>query len=290
MFKQIVVTLDGSGLAEVALPYAEELVGRLHSRLVLLHVRESGDEKGHRRYLANLVRSVKQNVATCHGADTIQAKAVIVDGNPAEEIINYVEAHDIDLTIMATHGRSGLSRWAMGSVADKVLRGMSRPVALIRARGSHADVCLDGILGKILAPLDGSEASEAALPYIEELARKLGAKVVLLQVVPRDAYSEEIRWIEIKEFEQCIAKTYLQHVQNDLQKQGVQVGFDIRVGHPAREIIDLAMEAGASIIGMSTHGRSGVDRWVFGSVAEKVLRAGNTPVLLVRAPGSGFEW
>jgi len=283
MYENIVVTLDGSDLAEVALPYARELKEKLHSKLTLLHVCDSSEIDSRQSYLDLLAEKVK-NAGECHGI----VEAVILDGNPAEAIIDYVEDNAIDLTIMATHGRSGISRWAMGSVADKVLRGITRPVALIRAKGSHAQVCLDGLFRRILVPLDGSEIGEAALPYVRELAVKLKAKVILFQSIPKDAPGE-INWIELRDLAQNSARACLHRVEHRLAREGIEVKSVVRFGSPAGEIIDESTATGADLIAMSTHGRSGIDRWVLGSVAEKVLRAGDIPVLLVRAPGACVE-
>ncbi|MDD5095525.1 MAG: universal stress protein [Dehalococcoidia bacterium] len=284
MYENIVVTLDGSDLAEVALPYAAELMGKLRSKMTLLHVCDASDTDRHQEYFDLLAKEVKRDAEQCCGMTNAQVETVILNGKPAETIIDYTEKNSIDLTIMATHGASGISRWALGSVVDKVIHGTTRPVALIRAKGSRPEVRLDGLLNRILAPLDGSEVGEAALPYVRELAMKLKAKVVLFQAVQKDESLEEINWIELRDLSKKSARACLSRAGYYLEREGIEVKSEVRIGNPASQIIDVATETGCSIIAMSTHGRSGIDRWVFGSVAEKVLRAGNTPVLLVRAP------
>jgi len=283
MYESIVVTLDGSELAQVALPYAEELMGNLGSTLTLLHICDGSEVEERRRYFATLAQEIEARAKMCHGLPHALVEAVVLAGNPADEIVDYIEANAVDLTMMATHGRSGITRWALGSVADKVLRGACRPLALIRARETQADVCLDGLFGRIFTPLDGSEEGEAALPYVKELAIGMNSKVILFQAIPEDLFEEEVSWIELRKLANENAKAHLYAAGQWLKSAGVDVKYDVRFGNPAALIIDAASRTMSDILAMSTHGRSGIDRWVFGSVAEKVLRGGTTPVLLIRS-------
>ncbi len=294
MFQKILVPLDGSTLAEVVLPYAEELVRRLHAELILLCVCDSAQQQEQQEYLEGVVWKVKQRVEEYRqkypdlAFEDPVVEIIMFNGNPPEVIADYVEGNAIDLTMMATHGRSGISRWAMGSVADKVIRGVTCPICLIRARSSHDEVRTDGLARRIFMPLDGSGAGEAALPYVEYFAEKLGTEVVLFQSVDkRDECSGEVSWMELRNAVERNAKIYLRKVEAGLISRGIAVRTMVEFGgSPAREISELATRTMSTMVAMSTHGRSGVDRMVFGSVAEKVLRAGNIPVLLVRAPGA----
>ena len=276
MYEKILVPLDGSQLAEIALPYAEEMAGRLGSEIVLLSVAGSA---GAREYHHHQIYVERKSGETRHNAEKclegqkerkINVTSVTLVGHPAEEIVNYADREDIGLIIMATHGLSGIRRWALGGVVDKVVRAARQPVALVRAK-DPGDVRDTGILDKLLALLDGSKESEAVLPYIEELALLLKAEVTLLHVVPQNnGVSADV-------------EAYLDKVCNLLRDKGVSVRCEIRVGDAAEESIRLADEIETDMVAMTTHGRSGVGRWSLGSVAEKVLQGGNTPVLLVRA-------
>lgn len=300
MYHRILVPLDTSELAEVALPYAEQMAGRLGSEITLMSVSHSAGEKEQRvfrSYIQETVAVTKERANRYLEKPTgqdVKVESAILVGNPAEEIVDYAERENIDVIVMATHGRSGIGRWALGSVADKVLRATERPVVLIRAKGARSDMLKKGVFKRALVPLDGSKESEAVIPYIEELASMLGAEVTLLQVmavvyhvyISGDApaqvpYTEE----EMKPLK-ASAESYLEKVGSGLRGKGVTTKCQVRVGAAGHEIIKLADEIGADIVAMSTHGRSGVGRLVFGSVAEKVVRTGNTPVLLVRTPGA----
>ena len=148
----------------------------------------------------------------------------------------------------------------------------------------------------ILVPLDGSKVGETALPYVEELASKLtpGVKVrvILFQVVSALTHyiavgevSAQVPYTE-QELGQFTkeAAAYLEEVGSALHGKGASVETRIAVGKAADEIIKAADELNVDLIAMSTHGRSGFSRWAFGSVTDRVLRGGNKPVLIVRAP------
>ncbi|MDY6912041.1 MAG: universal stress protein, partial [Chloroflexota bacterium] len=217
-------------------------------------------------------------------------KSVSLVGHTAEAIVDYADEQDISLIVMATHGRSGIKRWALGSVADKVLRGTKKPVILIRAKADHPDVREEGILKKILMPLDGSTESETVIPYVEQLASKLKAEVILFQTVEQPYHvvtaAETFTKIpfndeEVKPILANILK-YLANMSEAFGGKGIVTRSEVRIGDAGEEIITFADEINADLVAMSTHGRSGVSRWTFGSVADKVLRRGNTPLLLVR--------
>jgi len=145
---------------------------------------------------------------------------------------------------------------------------------------------------KILVPLDGSRTGEAALPFVEELASKLSPRanveVTLFQVVSwRDLglVGVEATPITEKELNPIIAQSmdYLNKAGEGLRKKGATVKTKVAIGLAAEEIIKAADEISADFIAMSTHGRSGISRWAFGSVADKVLQGATKPILLVRA-------
>lgn len=134
---------------------------------------------------------------------------------------------------------------------------------------------------KILVPLDGSEIAESILPHVKDMALAHPAEVILLRVLPATGVLPSAA-----EREAIEARNYLSAVEKRLQRQRVNVRSSVRHGEDtALEITDYAEANDVDLIAMSTHGRSGVGRWIFGSVAEKVLRGTNKPILLVRAPG-----
>lgn len=155
---------------------------------------------------------------------------------------------------------------------------------------------------RILLPLDGSKVGEAALPVIEELVSKLSLGQLQVEVTLLHVISELTHWVvaagasapvpytdEELQLLKKKAEDYLQKTSEQLTAKGVSVKTEVKVGSAADEIIKVADEINADLIAMSTHGRSGISRWAFGSITDKVLRAANKPILVVRAPKDATE-
>jgi nucleotide-binding universal stress UspA family protein len=277
MYEKIVVPLDSSKLAEVALPYAEELAAKLSSDIILITILESEEVQAyekHQKYIKNICRATKyhaEKYLESTGGKAVKIETATRTGSPAQCIIEYTNKSGLPLIVMASHGRSGISRWAVGSVADKVVRSTSRqPVMLIRAKESRSDIREKRILKKALATLDGSRESQIVIPYISEIASKLQMELTLLQVVPQNNHTH------------ADAEAYLQSKCNELEGKGINARYMVSSGAIADNIIDLANELVIDLVAMSTHGKTGVSLWPLGSVAEKVFLGGNTPLLLVR--------
>lgn len=306
MYKKILVPLDGSELAELALPYAEELAEKLDSELILINVRTPGEDPNnpeHRTYLSKMVATVEEDIKK--STDLSPGQKIKVDSaiigrhgilvHAAEEIVDYAETENTSLIVMVTHGRTGIKRWALGSTAEKVIRAAKCPVLVIRA---NQEIPAKIRLGKLLITLDESKESETVLPHVESLAAKLKATVTLLHVVvpPNHIYtiSDGIGYYgsvgivrvpfsdaEVKPLKEG-AQEYLQKIREKLTEMGIQSCYDVRTGSAADEIIEATQELGVDLVAMATHGESGFSRWEHGNVADKVLRAGDTPLLLVR--------
>jgi nucleotide-binding universal stress UspA family protein len=210
----------------------------------------------------------------------------VVVGPPAEAIIQTGAA--FDLIAMATHGRSGIGRWVFGPVADKVLHGATVPVLLVRA--GRAAVAA-GWPRRILVPLDGSGLAEQALPLAALLARRAGAELILTCSIGwAQATADRALAIDVAGFSVMLperaadqAHAYLTDIGQQLAAQGLTARSDIRSAPAAEAILASAAEQAADLIVMSTHGRSGLGRWTYGSVADRVLRGATLPIVLVRA-------
>ena len=165
------------------------------------------------------------------------------------------------------------------------------------------------MFNKVLVTLDGSKLAEAVLPYVEELAQSCAAEVILLRVVPipHDTATAEIHQPSMsipgssadevvahhpiyreQEMESLRAETAfsLNETKEKLSKVAPKVRIEVMFGRPAKKIVEFAEREEVDLIAMSTHGRSGFGRWVYGSVADRVLRATTVPILLIRPPGA----
>ncbi len=301
MYTRMLVPLDGSKLAENVLPYARALAGALKLPVELLSVVDSMDfartsHAGHVRDFDPIIEAAVregeqylENVARSFSGITVDN--CVVEQGQADQIIIERAARDKETLIaMATRGRSGIHRWLMGSVAEKVLRGATNPLLLVRGDEERKT---DGAasLKSIVVPLDGSKLAESVLPRAIELAKKLSLEIVLTRAYqpPLSAYvGADAAYIPNSDALLTVVReeagAYLEAKVDELKQNGIEkVSSILLAGSGADEIIDLARTTPDNLIAMCTHGRSGVKRWALGSVTEKVVRHSGDPVLVVRA-------
>ena len=290
----ILVPLDGSTRAEAALPIAEQLGRSLHATLILARVMpivplpfvsssaplpaESyqqllDDERNMARaYVEHQTKRLEQQEQS--------VKIVIAEGDPAATLLDTCAAEHVRLVVMATHGRTGLARFALGSVADRMLRFGHVPVLLVRsspAQESHAKTVHHEVMGleRVLVPLDGSVLAETALPLAVDLGGVVVHHITLVRVLPYTA----------DEHTRAEATSYLDARARELRSQ--LLGDDctvttlVREGVVPGEKISEQAEEDGSLVLMATHGRGGIRRWMLGSVANQVVHLGHVPVLLI---------
>jgi nucleotide-binding universal stress UspA family protein len=290
MWKKILVPLDGSNLAELALAYAEEIAVAFKSELVLLYVNEPKEDqyrKMHKLYMEEVAEGVKERFKK-----RARLKTVVLSGEPAEEIIKYSEKNDISVIIMASHGRSGITGWVMGGVASKLLHTAKVPVMLIRTSKLPKKAPRERLLERVLLPLDGSKAGEAAVPYAKKLIDKLGSEVILFEVVAGGQHVRTVGGLDYilypepeMELAKTEAKEYLDKLSQHLAAKKGKVSVSLKVGDDvAGEIIKFAKGKKVGLIAISAHGHSGIEKWVFGSTASKIVQSSKIPVLVVRTP------
>jgi len=298
---QILVPLDGSPLAEQALAGAMMLGRKLPAELVLLRAvsiapdfRETLSDVGleaaaiMEKLEAEANDYLREVEDQLRGAD-LRARRVVRHGPAAEVIVNYATQTGVQQIVMATHGHTGMTRWAHGSVAERVLQSAGVPVLLVRAQEGEFTRSRElRELQRILVPLDGSTTAEQVLPAATLIAKAMCAEMALLRVSIVYLLGSFVgEWLEplqgsFKTANQC-AKDYLDHVGGRLEGEGVEVSTTVQMGAVAESIVQYAETQQMDLIAMCTHGRTGVGRWTLGSVADRVLRASSMPILLVRA-------
>jgi nucleotide-binding universal stress UspA family protein len=293
MYRTILVPLDGSPLAECAVPYAETVARANGAQIILLRAAVAhtllgtgpGDEVAAVQEAEAYLADVTTRLFDRSGVWT-----ATFYGEPAEAIIEEIRLREADLVVMATHGRSGLGRLMYGSVTEAVLGRSPVPVLLVRAWQEELPMALIAEHPRLLVPLDGSAFAEEALPVAQELADALGGELLLMRAgVPLEharptesggivAPDQQLAALEAE------ARGYLRGVSDRLEKRQAttQPQIDARVGTPAEAIAEASREHAVALIVMATHGRTGLARLLLGSVADDVLRHGSVPLLLVR--------
>jgi nucleotide-binding universal stress UspA family protein len=295
MFKRILIPLDGSELAERSLPLALQIAQAQGGELILMRVPLA--EKMMTAYPAEysllwpeqslqLSQKMSQEyleavLARYEGGD-VPLRTMLVDGDVAGGIVDTAVAENADLIVMSTHGYSGLTRWMLGSVTERVLREAHCPVLALRNTKP---------VEQMLITLDGSYLAETALEPGFSLAQALNSRVVLLQVLSDKelANLSEIEGLDMERAEQAnneLGDGIQRHLERLISKQappGLNVKAVVASGSAAPTILDHIEYYDVNIAVMATHGRTGVRRWVYGSVTEKVMRGANCSMLIVRA-------
>ena len=299
MYTKILVPLDGSKTAEAVLPLARSWSSKLKLPVELIAVVGTAElarslSAIERFYMNNLV---DEETRRCGEYLDRAAKNFFPDGcksrlekgSSPDIIIDAAAADKGTLIMMATHGRSGVSRWLLGSVAEKVLRATSNPLLLIRS-SDKARADEQASLSSVVVPLDGSDLAEEVLPSVVDLAKKLDLEVILFRAytVPYAIYgaggSYTVDQDQLLAAIDIDVSRYLEEKADVLRKAGLEKVFCAsKEGLSADEIIKFARRTPDNLIAMCTHGRSGVHRWVLGSVTETVVRHSGDPVLVIQA-------
>jgi nucleotide-binding universal stress UspA family protein len=303
MTRHILVPLDGSAFSETALPMALDLARRTAARLHLVQVHEppaapaypdavpAYDERWDGALRAREEEYLRSLAHRCMERAGVSPVTQLLDGPVAGALASYVAEVGIDRIIMTTHGRGGISRAWMGSVADALVRRAAVPMLLIRPKQDRIDWDRVFTANHILIPLDGSVLSEGILDSALELGGLSGAQYTLLRVVlplpfVSAPYAAGPSFNEAGAAQsRDNAAQYLDSVAQRLRERGVRVDTGtIFHTSPAIGILDYAATHSVDAIAMATHGRGGWSRVALGSVADKVLRGTMMPVLLYRPP------
>jgi nucleotide-binding universal stress UspA family protein len=300
MYRRMLIPLDGSKTAETILPYARFLAGSLKLPVELLAVidvynlaplRNERDEDFLRSIIEKTVQEARDYLDdVARSLPGITTCCFVEKGKPEEAIIEKAADDKETLIAMATHGRSGINRWVLGSVAEKVLRATTSPLLVVRG-GEDGKLDVEAAFDTILIPLDGSELAESVVPTAVALAKAVNARVVLARAyeLPLATYAgaDEYyipKYDELKAMLEQEAGAYLEAEVNELKGNGVEKVYSVVLeGAAPEKIIDLARKTSKNLVAMCTHGRSGVKRWVLGSVTEKVVRHSGEPVLVISA-------
>ena len=312
MYARILVPVDGSDNASAVLPFAGVIAKAVGARVELLRITEnledvlrthvghleedvlaSGDvsidnwdqvQASHDQDALHSLETLAQSLTD----DGVTVETKVVQGDAAHEIIEAADAVPDTLVAMSTHGRSGVTRWLLGSVTDKVVHHASTSTLVVRGKNVHSDEG-HASLTRVILPLDGSPISEAAIPHAEALAKTLGVGITVIRAASLGTYAsfgveQSIAYPDDYSSQvQEAAADYAEEVAKAIRLRGVtEVDVHVPDGTPQDSILSEVGETGDKLVVLGSHGRSGPSRWVLGSVADQVVRHSPGPVLVVR--------
>lgn len=291
MFERILVPLDGSAVAQAALVYAGSIPSRTVRLLTVLSDEDAGIgfaplevQSQWRSEWQNSIEAQLTSLAQSLRDAGRNVEIDVVFGRPAEWIETY--AQDADLVIMTTQGRGAGGRAVFGSVADRVARTSKTPVMMIR--GGDRPVPAQAIV-RFIVGLDGSDLAEQSLPLVSKLATELGVPVLLVRVIDLEqlGLAAQLATSPVAQYAASVdtvrqgVDDYLQSHAATLRDAGIAVETAVLDGSPAPVLNDLTLPG--DVLVLTSHGRGGIGRWLLGSVTEKLVREGNTPVIVVRS-------
>jgi nucleotide-binding universal stress UspA family protein len=270
--RRLLVPLDGSALAEAILPITEALARGHDAEVLLVRVAVAADAVEAEAYLARLARTLGER-----GLPAVRWR--VEEGEAAAAIAAAARALGADLVTMTSHGRSGLGRLLVGSVARAVVEASPVPVLVVRGQPAW----WPGQSSRVLVPLDGSDLSSEILPVVERLGGPLDLIIHLVHVLEPmpgrtagESSVENDRWGR----REAEAEAYLERYAARLESEGLRVQRAVREGVPAEVLSKYVEDEEIRLVAMTTRGRSGLGRVLVGSVAERVLDAVAVPVIL----------
>lgn len=295
--KKILIPTDYSACAERAFTHAAHLADRYGAELHVLSVLEEPDADPDRLDFSVTEEEVDEQLHILKAEEALRpagsgqragmVEVQLKSASIPEGVLGYAEQHEVDLIVMGTHGRRGMDRLLLGSVAEEVVRRAAVPVFTVcEGAEQHAP----DAVASILVPVDFSRHAKAALAYARALAADYGAEVEVLHVI-EEAILPSVYGIEPASpgVPEIVAKTRQDLLQTFLKEAGREAAeVHVVVGHPASGILDFAKDRDVDLVVIATHGRTGVKRLLLGSVAERVVRGASCPVFTVKSFGKSL--
>ncbi|HSG41800.1 MAG TPA: universal stress protein [Anaerolineales bacterium] len=288
----ILVPLDGSAFAEQAIVAAKTLAQTYNAKITLVSILQaqswfkmlpmSEEQRAQLDEGLNQKKAYLDKIAVNLTAENLDVQVAIRVGPVAETLNVLSQEEDIDLVVITTHGRSGVSRWLTGSVANRIIRLITRPTLVIRPVETAKVIAPS--FKKVLVTLDGSEFAERVLPFVRA-STSFESEIVLLSIpeIPEaqefGAVVEEIR--TLRQESEKKSRLYLESIAAALKEDGIHTRVVVTGSRPAETILSVMEDENVDLLMMSTHGRGGLDRLLVGSVAERIVQNTSRPVFLL---------
>jgi nucleotide-binding universal stress UspA family protein len=295
----ILVPLDGSALAECVLPHVQAVASAFDGRITLVHVLEGSQAEGGEDAIDSVdwhLQRCKAQVYLRETAARLQAinldvNHVILEGPPAECIVDFANNTDVDLIAFSSHGRSGLSGWNVSSVAQKILGRSYKSTFLVRAYKSCGREPVDFRYERLFVGMDCSPQAEYILPAAITLAQFYKAHLILGTVIrkPQILHRFPLSKDDLELTERivarsyCAASHYLEQLQSTLSLQGIELRTRLVVGdNVMASLHDMVEQENADLVMLAEHGYSGDNFWPYGSIATSFITYGTTSLMILQ--------
>jgi nucleotide-binding universal stress UspA family protein len=298
----LLIARDFSPVSNRAVRYALDLAARTGATLHVLHAEvlheapDPGDDDrspadGFSRFREELKQEGSVSPDALDAVSVQEVRRRDVSSGPA--ILDYADEADVDLIALGTHGRRGASRILLGSVAEEVVRRAQQPVLTVRGEPDESSVLSPHIIDRILVPVDFSDHAREALRAAKEWAALYGASIDALHVVAERIqpafYAGGVR--SIYDMQPDIEQKMLDRLEAFVEETDgpdTEVRPHVAVGNAAPDIVDFVESEDIDLVAMSTHGHTGLDRFLLGSVAEKIVRHVHCPVVTMKTFGKSI--
>jgi nucleotide-binding universal stress UspA family protein len=300
MINHILVPLDGSTLAECVLPHVAAIAPVTNARITLLHVLQpiaNGrgapaidpvewhlQKQNAEKYMEGILNQLNES-------GILGVESVILEGNPASTVIDFARSNNVDLIVLSTHGRSGLSGWNVSGVVQKILLRSYKSILLIRAYLPSTTETTTVRYKRLFVGMDCSARSEVVLPFVINLAQFHKSQVILETVIERPRVikrmpvSQEIAELSNEFVEKNVqaASHYFKQLLAQFSTQELEIKTHISIGENAIAVLhDMAEESNADLVLLAAHGETGERRWPYGSVTTSFIAYGNTSLLIMQ--------
>jgi nucleotide-binding universal stress UspA family protein len=300
LINHILVPLDGSTLAECVLPHVIAIAPVTNARVTLLHVLQH-PHNGNGSSAVDPVewhlqkqkseKYLEQIVNRLNDSGLLGVESVILEGTPANSVIDFAQNNNVDLIALSTHGNSGLSGWNVSSVVQKILLRSYKSILLVRAYLSPSSATTKIRYKRLFVGMDCSPRSEFVLPFAISLAQFHKSQLILEcavekpQTINRFPLSDEDAELVNKLVERNAqaASHYFQQLLTQFSSKSLKLKTHVSVGDNAIALLhDMAEESNADLMMLAAHGQSGERRWPYGSVTTSFIAYGNTSLIIMQ--------
>ena len=301
MYRVIMVPTDGSGFDREAIRVALRIGERTGAKVRLVRVLAAGSLMGvtapadDTLIAPDVVHGQRDRAlgelyalaAECRATSSAEISVDLHSGPVSDVLQGYARRNDVDLIVISTHARSGISRLSLGSVTDSLIRHTTIPVLVVKPESSYLNPQVGAAFRHIVVPLDGSTLAEQILPPVLALAKLEEAEITLLNVListqsypQKEMIAPNLPWWD-KDI--SLARAYLFRVAGRIRREGVPVTTDVVIAeNVASAIAEFASREKADLIAIATHGRGGLARMFRGSVADALIHSARASMLVFK--------